>query len=389
MTKAPNLQYADRLADISAFKAMKVLDRANQLEAEGREVIHLEVGQPDFPTPGPIVAAANQALAAGHTKYTPAPGIPELRQAISDQYQRNHGIAVDPARIFITSGGSGALVLAIALTVNPGDGVLMTDPGYPCNRHFVRSFNGEAQLIPVGSNQNFQLSAELVERNWQSHTRAVLLASPANPTGSVLPRDDLLGIADVTRRNRGFLIVDEIYHGLHYEDEYPATGLEVDGIVVNSFSKYYGMTGWRLGWMVVPETAIDHVEKLAQNLFICAPAVSQYAALAAFSDEAKRIMEDQRTAFRDRRDVLVSGLRQLGFEVANPAGAFYVYAKLPETIVEDSESFCAMMLERYGVAVTAGSDFGDFAADRHVRISYANDLSLIKQALEKFAEALL
>ena len=382
-------EFAGRLQEIEAFKAMKVLNRANELEAQGKSIIHLEVGEPDFPTPDPIVEAAKQALDAGQTKYTPATGIPELRQAIANQYLQNYNIEINPERIFVTAGGSGALVLAMALIVNPGDGMLMTDPGYPCNRHFVRSFNGDAQLIPVSAADNFQLMDELVRNNWQDNTRSVLLASPANPTGSVLAQGELLAIAAEGRSRDGCLLVDEIYHGLHYGEDYPATGLLTDAIVVNSFSKYYGMTGWRLGWIVAPESAIDEVEKLAQNLFICPSAISQRAAIAAFSHESHAIMERQRQAFMERRDLLVAGLRQLGFGIpCSPEGAFYVYAELPEFIAIDSEAFCTMMLERFGVAITAGSDFGDYRADRFVRISYANDKTALEQALAQCAEAL-
>jgi aspartate/methionine/tyrosine aminotransferase len=352
-------------------------------------VIHLEVGEPDFSTPEPIVAAAQVAIAAGKTKYTPAPGIPELRQAISAQYHKTHGLEVDPNRIFVTAGGSGALLLAMALTIDPGAGMLMTDPGYPCNRNFVRSFDGEAQLVPVGPEQNYQLDKNLVVQHWQDNTRAVLLASPANPTGSVLARSEMSAIAEFVKEKSGFLIVDEIYHGLHYGESYPCSGLEFDGIVVNSFSKYYGMTGWRLGWLVVPEEAAPHIEKLAQNLFICPSAISQYAALAAFSSESISIMEEQRLAFKQRRDLLLAGLRALNFHVPDsPEGAFYVYAGLPESTAMDSEAFCSRLLEEFGVAVTAGADFGDYKADRHIRVSYANDLPALERALEAFAQAL-
>lgn len=382
------VEYANRLAGIEPFKAMKVLDRAIELEATGRQIIHLEVGEPDFPTPAPIVAAAKAAMDIGKTKYTPAPGIPELREAIAKQYQENYRIDVDPRRVFVTAGGSGALLLAMALTINPGAGLLMSDPGYPCNRNFVRAFNGEAQLVPVTAEQNYQLTAELVAESWQDNTQAVLVASPANPTGSVLSREELLAIGATVRDKSGFFLVDEIYHGLHYGEAYPTSGLEADALVINSFSKYYGMTGWRLGWLVVPEEAQQDVEKLGQNLFICPSTVSQYAALAAFTPEAKTIMESQREAFKQRRDVLVEGLTQLGFGVSrSPEGAFYVYAELPPRVNVDSERFCSELLEQYGVAITAGPDFGEYQADRHVRISYANELSALQQALDKIAEA--
>jgi aspartate/methionine/tyrosine aminotransferase len=382
-------QYAQRLASISAFKAMKVLDRAKALEALGRRVIHLEVGEPDFATPAPIVAAAKRALDSGQTKYTPAPGIPELRAAIADHYQSDYGVEVDSQRIFVTAGGSGALLLTMALLIDPGDGVLMTDPGYPCNPNFVHSFNGVAQRVPVTASNNYQLSAASVARHWQDNTRAALVASPANPTGSVLQLAELQDIANEVQRRSGFLIVDEIYHGLDYSEASLPTALEVGAIVLNSFSKFFGMTGWRLGWLIVPESAVPAVEKLAQNLFICPSAISQRAALAAFTPEAKAIMLSQRSAFAERRDLLLDGLRKLGFGVPiTPAGAFYVYAELPASWTADSESFCRLLLEEQGIAITPGTDFGTYQADRHVRLSYANELGALEEALAGIARML-
>lgn len=383
------MRFADRLSEITAFKAMKVLDRANELEAEGKDVIHLEVGEPDFPTPSPIVAAARAALAAGATKYTPAPGIPALRVAIADHYQRAYGLKVDKSRIFVTAGGSGALLLSMALLLNKGDGVLMTDPGYPCNRHFVKNYDGEAQLIPVNARDNYQLTAAHVREHWRDNTRAVLLASPANPTGSVLSQSQLHDVAVATQALGGTLVVDEIYHGLSYGEAALPTALVEGAVVVNSFSKYYGMTGWRLGWLVVPDEAIENVEKLAQNLFICPSTVAQHAALAAFQPEATEIMEGQRVAFAERRDVLVAGLRELGFGLPLvPEGAFYVYAELPEGVTESSETFCQRLLEEQGVAVTPGTDFGSYQAERFVRFSYANRLPALKEALVRIKRLL-
>lgn len=380
--------FAERLEGISAFKAMKVLSRANELEQQGREIIHLEVGEPDFATPRPIIDAAMAALEEGETKYTAAQGIVELRRAISDHYRKCYGLDINPDRIFVTSGGSGALLLTMALLINSGDGMLMTDPGYPCNRHFIRSFGGEAQLVPVSADDNFQLNADLVKSSWQSNTKAVLLASPSNPTGSLINAADLEDIALMTKELGGKLVVDEIYHGLHYGSEAITTGLSYDSIVINSFSKYFGMTGWRLGWMVVPDDAIASVEKLAQNLFICPSTIAQHAALAAFTPEALEIMEGHRMAFEQRRNLLVSGLRALGFGIPLvPDGAFYVYAQLPASIELDSEAFCEELLETFGVAATPGTDFGSYLADRHVRFSYANDEVALNKALVAIAAA--
>jgi aspartate/methionine/tyrosine aminotransferase len=370
------VKYARRLSEIEPFRVMKLLARANELESEGFDVVHMEVGEPDFPTPEPIVNAGRQALLEGRTRYTNAQGIIELRSAISAHYASRYGIAIDPERIFVTAGASGALTLATALLLNHGEGVLMTDPGYPCYRHFMKAFHGEGQLVPVTAASNYQLTADLVEENWQSNTRGVLLASPANPTGAVIDEKNLGGIGGVVRRKQAFMVVDEIYHGLTYEadGEAPIASvleLEDQAFVINSFSKYFGMTGWRLGWLVAPPDATQALEKLAQNLFICPSSVAQYAGLAAFHDESITIMESQREVFVQRRDHLVSGLRQLGFSIPKvPAGAFYVYAGLPAG-AGSSEYFCDLLLEKYQVAITPGTDFGFHEADNHVRFTYA------------------
>ncbi len=381
--------YAHRLKDISAFKAMKVLARATELQQSGIDVIHLEVGEPDFPTPAPILTAAHLAMQQGLTKYTPAEGIAPLRRAITTHYADTYGVEVDPRRVFVTAGGSGALLLATSLTLNPGQAMMMTDPGYPCNRHFMSSFNGEGQLVPVGAAEHYQLNARLVDQHWRQNTAGVLLASPANPTGAIIDRQTLGEIAEVVSQRDGFLLVDEIYHGLHYGKATVTTALEFDAIVVNSFSKYFGMTGWRLGWLVVPENAIESVEKLAQNLFICPSSISQHAAVAAFTPESREIMESQRRAFEERRNLMVEGLRRLSFGVPeSPGGAIYVYAKLPDDVKIDSETFCMNLLERFAVAATPGTDFGFFAADRHVRFSYANNIPALKEALIRIEKAL-
>lgn len=382
--------YARRLADMQPFRVMKLLARAHQLEREGHSVIHMEVGEPDFPTPEPIVVAGQAALAAGHTRYTPAEGIGELREAISRHYQDDYGCSVDPSRVFVTAGGSGALLLATALLLNEGEGMLMTDPGYPCNRQFLRSFHGDGQLVPVTPDDGYQLSGPLVEKYWQENTRGVFLASPANPTGALVPSDTFESILAVLDRNNGHLLADEIYHGLTYEPDRVVTALELcdDALVVNSFSKFFGMTGWRLGWLVVPDAAIPEVSKLAQNLFICASSIAQYAALEAFTPAARAVMESRREEFRERRDFIVPALRELGFSVARmPEGAFYVYAGLPEGC-GDSEQFCDWLLEAHHLAVTPGSDFGFYMAGDHVRFSYARKLPVLEEGIDRLRRAL-
>lgn len=277
--------YSARSRAIEPFHVMALLERANQLQVQGHDVIHLEIGEPDFTTAAPIVAAGQAALAAGHTRYTPARGLPQLREAIAGfYYAQRYGLSIDPERILITPGGSGALLLAASLLVDPGKHWLLADPGYPCNRHFLRLVEGAAQLVPVGPEVRYQLTPELVERYWDRDSVGALLASPANPTGTLLDRGELAGLSAALKARGGHLVVDEIYHGLTYGVN-AASVLEVDddAFVLNSFSKYFGMTGWRLGWLVAPPAAIAELEKLAQNLYISAPSMAQHAALACSS----------------------------------------------------------------------------------------------------------
>lgn len=381
---------ANRLADIAPFRVMELLARANELSLQGNDVIHMEVGEPDFPTPTPIVEAAHKALQEGQTKYTDARGIPPLREAISRHYADRFAVDVAPSRIFVTAGASGGLLLLSALLLNPGDNLLMTDPGYPCNRHFLTTFNAEGKLVSVSAADNYQLNPALVDRNWDNATRGLLVASPANPTGAVLSLQDYASLCKSVSKRKGVLIADEIYQGLNYSDDEECTALNVDqdAFIVNSFSKYFGMTGWRLGWLVVPESITKELEKLSQNLFICPSAIAQAAAIEAFGKPAFDVMEEQREEFKKRRDFLVPALRELGFQIeTTPAGAFYVYAGLPDH-VENSEDFCSRVLEQHFVAITPGTDFGFSSADRFVRISYAQSLPRLIEAVDRLAEAM-
>ncbi|MFB1011201.1 MAG: pyridoxal phosphate-dependent aminotransferase, partial [Thiopseudomonas sp.] len=318
--------YSARSRAIEPFHVMALLQRANELQAAGKDVIHLEIGEPDFTTAEPIMAAARAALDAGETAYTPALGLPPLREAIAGFYQQRYGIALDPNRVVVTPGGSGALLLATALLVDPGKHWLLADPGYPCNRHFLRVVEGGAQLVPVGPESNYQLTADLVQRYWDTDCVGALVASPANPTGTVLSRDELSGLSKAVQERRGVLLVDEIYHGLTYGLDAPSV-LEVDdnAFVLNSFSKYFGMTGWRLGWLIAPEAAVPELEKLAQNLYISAPTLAQHAALACFTPQAQEIFEQRRVEFAARRDYLLPVLRELGFKIdVEPKGKMII-----------------------------------------------------------------
>lgn len=363
---------------------MELAERAAARQAAGRPVIHLSIGEPDFTAPAPVVEALEAAARAGHSRYTSASGTPELRAAIAGWYAQRFGVEVAPARILVTAGASGALTLASGALVDPGDRVLLTDPGYPCNRHFVAAFDGEPVPVPVGPATRFQLSRSLLEAHWGTSARGVLLSTPANPTGTTIAFDELRAIADAVRERRGFMLVDEIYQGLDYSDEvHTALELGEDIIVANSFSKYFNMTGWRLGWLVVPEELAPEFGKLAQNLYICPSTLAQHAALACFTPEVQEILEQRRESFRARRDYIVPALRDLGFDVpVEPDGAFYVYVDC-SNFSDDSEAFCAELLEAVDISLVPGADFGFNQPQRYLRLSYASSQQRLEEAVER------
>ena len=380
------LARAARMADIEPFHVMEVQERAFRLEAAGRHVVHMEIGQPDFSAPPQVIDAAAAALRSQRLGYTSALGLMPLREAIAQYYHEQLGVPVPPQRIAITTGASGAFILALAALVGPGEEVLMPDPCYPCSRHMTRLFEGRPVDLPVDESSRYLPTAAQVEAAWSDATRGVLLASPANPTGTSVPRGELARIHQTVRSRGGFLLVDEIYSGLSY-DAKCATALELgdDVLVVNSFSKYFCMTGWRLGWMVAPEELLRDIEKLAQNLYVSPPAPSQFAALAAFRPDTLALLEERRLEFRRRRDFIVRALRELGFSVPLvPEGAFYVYAGC-ERYSPDSHTFSLAVLERAGVALTPGLDFGRHGARRHVRISYTRSMQELGEGVERLA----
>lgn len=381
--------YSARSRAIEPFHVMALLARANELQAEGHDVIHLEIGEPDFTTATPIVEAGQAALAAGHTRYTAARGLPELRRAIAGFYGQCYGLDIDPERILITPGGSGALLLASSLLVDPGRHWLLADPGYPCNRHFLRLVEGAAQLVPVGPETRYQLTPHLVERHWDAQSVGALVASPANPTGTLLHRDELAALSDSLRGLGGHLVVDEIYHGLTYGvDATSVLEVDDDAFVLNSFSKYFGMTGWRLGWLVAPREAVPELEKLAQNLYISAPSMAQHAALACFREDTLAILEARRAEFARRRDYLLPALRELGFGIAvEPEGAFYLYADV-SAFTQDAYAFCQHFIETEHVAFTPGLDFGRHLAGQHVRFAYTQSLPRLEEAVARIARGL-
>lgn len=374
------------MRDIEPFHVMELLARARELEAQGRSIVHMEIGEPDFPTPQPICDAGIRALEKGELFYTPALGLPQLREAIAGFYQSRYGVAVSPSRIIVTSGASGALLLAIAALVDPGDQVLLADPGYPCNRHFVRLMEGEPVGIAVGADSRYQLNPELMAQHWGSRTVAALIASPSNPTGTLIAAEQLKAMAAFTAQRGGTLIVDEIYHGLVYDgDATTALALSENVFVINSFSKYFQMTGWRLGWMVAPEAYVRDIDKLSQNIYLSAPTPSQYAALAAFAPETLAILEARRNEFRVRRDYLVPALRKLGFDIPHtPEGAFYIYAGC-SSLAPDSFAFAHDLLENAGVAITPGIDFGANAPERHVRFAYTRPVAELAEGVRRIA----
>ena len=365
---------AARVAEIEPFHVMEVQTAARALEAAGRTIIHMEIGEPDFPTPQPVLDAAARAIAAGDIYYTSALGLPALREAIARHYADHYGVSVSPERVIVTSGSSAALLLVMALLVNRDDRIVLADPGYPCNRTFIRLLEGEPVRIPVGADTRYQLSADLIERHWTPHTRGALIATPSNPTGTTVSHDEMRRIAASVARLGGRLIVDEIYLGLTY-GERPRSVLSYvdDAFVVSSFSKYFNMTGWRLGWLVAPERHVRDIEKLAQNLYISPATPSQRAALACFEKATADIVEARREAFQARRDFLVPALREMGFGVpVMPTGGFFVYAECSR-FSSDSERFCRDVLEGAGVACTPGIDFGVHRARSHVRFAYTID----------------
>jgi len=374
---------AARIDDIAPFHVMDILARAQALEAAGRDIIHLEIGEPDFATPPPIVEAGIAALRAGHTHYTGALGLPELRTAIAGFYASRWQASVEPGRIVVTPGASGALLLALGLLAGPGDAVLMSDPGYPCNRHFARFCEAHAINVPVDADSGFQLTLELIERHATAATRAVLIASPSNPTGTAMAADELERIHDWCATHGIALIVDEIYLALTYDGLEHSAARWDDVCVVNSFSKFFLMTGWRLGWLAAPAWARPALERLAQNLYLAAPTPAQHAALAAFSPTTLAQLETRKAELQARRDFLLPALRERGFTIpVTPQGAFYLYADCSR-FASDSQTFASQLLDQAGVAVTPGIDFGHHRAGRHVRFAYTQPLPRLAEALAR------
>lgn len=387
-----------RSDQVAAFQVMAILEQAQAMQADGHDVIHLQVGEPDFATPEPMVEAAVAALRAGQTRYTPALGLPALREKLADDYWQRFAVRINPRQVVLTPGASGALLLLTAARLEMGQTMLLADPGYPCNRHFARVFEAHGQLVAGDPACGLQLTPAHVQQHWQANTQVALVASPANPTGTVLSLVQLQHLHQAVSERGGELWVDEIYQGLNYGA--PGTDVSVrpkietalslgqheNLAVINSFSKFFGMTGWRLGWAVVPESWVERLDTLAQNLFLAPSTPAQHAALAGFSQATMDILEQRRQELQQRRDYLLQALPELGFKLAVvPDGAFYIYADASE-LTDDSLSFCQQALAATGVAFTPGTDFGDYQANQHVRFAFTTPLPRLEQAMQRLQQ---
>ncbi len=380
-----------RSESIAPFFVMELVKEAEQLERAGRSIVHLSIGEPDFTAPPPVVRAARLAIESGQSRYTSALGLAALRESISGFYRDRFGLQVDAGRIVVTAGASAALVLVVAALFDVGDEVLLPDPSYPCTRHIISAAGTHPRLLACTADARFQLQRDQIDSAWGPRSRGVLIASPSNPTGTSIDADILKPLADSVFARGGSVVVDEIYQCLTY-DRPAQTALAVDEriVVINSFSKYFGMTGWRLGWIVAPPLWVPTFEKLSQNLFICASSVAQHAALACFEAASLALSEQRRQEFKRRRDFLVPALLEMGMDVpAMPDGAFYIYGDISAVargqgaLREDSSQFARRLLHEAGVCLVPGKDFGQAQAGRYVRLSYATSMEKLQEAVHR------
>lgn len=393
------LRIAERARRIEPFYVMEVAKAASALARQGgpgaEPMIYLNIGEPDFTAPPLVQEAAARAIRDGRSQYTDATGLPALRERLSDWYASRFGLQVAPSRIVVTAGASAALQLACLALIEAGDEVLMPDPSYPCNRHFVSAAEGRARLIPSDANRRFQLDAAQVQQAWGPRTRGVLLASPSNPTGTSIDPDELARIHGVVRAHDGITLIDEIYLGLSHDARYGGSALALgeDLISVNSFSKYFNMTGWRLGWLVVPEALVPVVERLAQNLYICASTIAQHAALACFEPESLAEYERRRAEFRARRDYFIPALQEVGLPVpVMPDGAFYAWADARGACerlgIAGSWDLSFALMDRARLAVTPGRDFGVAQTADFIRFSTASAMPQLEEAIHRLRRLL-
>ncbi|MEU6350359.1 pyridoxal phosphate-dependent aminotransferase [Streptomyces sp. NPDC047072] len=385
------MRISRRAQSVAPFYAMEFGKHAAALEAEGHHVVKLSLGEPDFGAPPAVTRAMREVVGSRPMSYAAALGLPELRRAIAGFYGDRHGVDLDPARVVVTAGASAALVLAAAALVDAGDEVLIGDPSYPCNRQIMESFGAEVTLVPAGAASRFQLDAASVRSYWTRNTRGIMVATPSNPTGTSVPPTELAALCDLARERDAWRLVDEIYLDLADHDEQgrpPRSALahDPDAFVVNSFSKYFGMTGWRLGWCVVPEVLVPVLERLAQNYFLCASTPAQYAALACFTPESLAVCEERRAEFGRRRALVLEGLAAIGLPVpVPPDGAFYVYFDVSGTGLTSWE-FCERALSEAHVALTPGRDFGVHTAETHVRLSYAASAKELREGIVRLGK---
>lgn len=371
-----------RARDLAPFRVMATLARAHALEAEGRSVIHMEAGEPDFTAPQAITEAAIAAVRAGRTRYTQSAGLPALRSAIARYYAERHAVDLDPRRIIVTPGATGALELSLLCSADVGDRVLISDPGYPCHRQVSRLMGLEPVLIPGDPEDRFRVAAQRLQP--AGPARVILFASPANPTGAVADAADVQAAGTLAREWSGRLVVDELYLDLAYGEPLKSTlTMMHDAFVIGGFSKYHGMTGWRLGWVVVPEDCSSAAERLAENLFLAPSTVAQHGALAAFDRGCVTELQQRVVVLRERRDWMVAALRDLGMRIpVVPEGAFYIYADC-SALTADSTEFCTRLLEEAGVAVAPGCDFGVEGAQRHVRFALTLPLAELREGIRR------
>lgn len=380
---------AHRTELVVPFHAVELFKEANALIAQGHDIISLGIGEPDFTAPISVVEALCKAAQTGLSQYTAPSGTDALKDAICKYYKSHFNASIDADQVIVTSGASGALSLATLAFINPGDEVLLPDPSYPANQNFILAANGVPRLIPSTAENRYQLTAADVEQYWTDKTRGVLIASPSNPTGATIAPDELKALIKAVKARNGFIIMDEIYLGLYYEDK-PQSALCLDPslVVINSFSKFFHMTGWRLGWLILPKEIRPTVEKMAASLAICAPALAQHAALACFEPEAMAIYEERRIAFKARRDFLLPAFESMGLHVpVKPDGAFYIYADISQHS-NDSDAFSQRLLHEAHVAAVPGQDFGPAYAKKMLRFSYATTIDRLAEAVERMQKFL-
>lgn len=379
---------ANLASQIQPFHVMKILGEAKQLQQQGKDVIHMEIGEPDFPSLDCVNEAAYQATLQGHTHYTPTLGLTELRLKLSEFYRCFYQAQVDFNQIMVTPGSSSALHIVLTAILDAGDQVIMADPTYPCNRQFVALLKAHTLSVPVSLEANYQLTLEAIQAHWTPKVKAVMIASPANPTGSVIEQTELVKIAQFLAQQQAYLIVDEIYQGLVYgrpAETVLANELPDNVIVINSFSKFFGMTGWRVGWCVAPKHLMPVLDKLGQNLYLSAPTPSQYGALSVLESEALQLLEQRRQIFEDRRNQLISALQAKGWSIPLvPQGAFYLYLPVGH-LTDQADQWALRLLQQQHVAITPGKDFGTFQAQQRIRLAYTTDTARLLEAVERIS----